>query len=378
MDPNTLPDNPYLLLTPGPLSTTKGVRATLFRDWCTWDEDYNGIVQDIRARLVRLATDRSGYTCVLMQGSGTFGVESVIGSVIPEDGKLLVLANGAYGQRIATIARMLGIDLVVEDSGERAAPDPVRVAAVLDRDPTISHVAMVHCETTTGMLNPVEAVGDAVKQAERTFIVDAMSSFGGLPMTMQGLRADYLVSSANKCIQGVPGFSFVIARQAELERCEGWARSHSLDLWDQWHTMEVGHGKWRFTSPTHTVRAFAQALTELDREGGVEARHRRYQASQRLLVQGMRGLGFRTLLDDRLHSPIITSFYSPESPEYRFRHFYRNLKSRGFVIYPGKVTGAETFRIGNIGDVHTGDIERLLLAVGASMDWLESEAAAGP
>jgi 2-aminoethylphosphonate-pyruvate transaminase len=369
MDINALPDNPYLLLTPGPLSTTKRVRAALFRDWCTWDDDYNGIVQHIRARLVRLATGRPGYTAVLMQGSGSFGVESVVGSVIPQGGKLLVLANGAYGQRIATMARMLGIDLVVEDFGERAVPDPDRVAAMLEDDPGIGHVAMVHCETTTGMLNPVAEVGTAVAAAGRRFIVDAMSSFGGIPLTMEGLHADFLISSANKCIQGVPGFSFIIARQSELEGCRGRARSHSLDLWDQWNTMEAGHGKWRFTSPTHTVRAFDQALAELDDEGGVEARHRRYRENQAMLVQGMRGLGFQTLLDDHYQSPIITAFHSPESPHYDFGRFYQNLKSRGFVIYPGKVTGADTFRIGNIGDVHRGDIERLLLAVGGAMDW---------
>ena len=369
MDPNALPDNPYLLLTPGPLSTTKRVRSALFLDWCTWDDDYNGIVQHIRARLVGLASEQPGYTAVLMQGSGSFGVESVIGSVLPRGGKLLVLANGAYGQRMATMTRMLGIELVLEDFGELHAPDPDRVAAILQGDPDISHVAMVHCETTTGMLNPVAAVGTVVAAAGRTFIVDAMSSFGGIPLTMEGLHADFLISSANKCIQGVPGFSFIIARQSELEQCRGRARSHSLDLWDQWNTMEAGHGKWRFTSPTHTVKAFYQALAELDQEGGVEARHRRYSKNQALLVQGMRGLGFQTLLDDPQHSPIITAFCSPDSPHYDFGRFYQNLKSRGFVIYPGKVTGADTFRIGNIGDVHRGDIERLLLAVGGAMDW---------
>ena len=370
MDPETLPDNPYLLLTPGPLSTTKSVKAVMLRDWCTWDDDYNSIVQDIRARLVALATTGTDCTAALMQGSGTFGVESVIGTAIPAHGKLLVLANGAYGQRIATIARYLQIPVVVNDSGETEPPDLELLRHTLASDPEITHVAAVHCETTTGMLNPAEEIGGIVRAANRIYIVDAMSSFGGIPMSMETLQADYLVSSANKCIQGVPGFSFVIARTAELEQCEGRARSLSLDLYQQWHAMETGGGKWRFTSPTHTVRAFAQALLELDQEGGVAARHRRYSENQRILVDGMRRLGFECLLAGQYQSPIITAFRSPPHSGYEFLRFYHVLKEHGFVIYPGKVTGADTFRIGNIGDIHPGDIERLLHAIGKSIFWL--------
>lgn len=369
LDPSQLPDNPYILLTPGPLSTSKGVKATMLRDWCTWDDDYNSIVRDLRRRLSALATPAQGYTSVLMQGSGTFSVESVIGTAIPEGGKLLVLVNGAYGQRIATIAARLCIPCVVHDSGEAARPDLEALHCELDRNPEITHVAVVHCETTTGMLNPVEEVGAVVKAAGRVFIVDAMSSFGGIPMDAKGMGADYLISSANKCIQGVPGFGFVVARRTELETCAGRARSLSLDLYDQWRTMEDKGGKWRFTSPTHVVRAFATAMDELDAEGGVAARHARYSASQRLLVEGMRRLGFETLLPDELQSPIITSFLSPTEPSYRFQDFYEALKAKGFVIYPGKVTTGETFRIGNIGEVYPSDIERLLAAVDESMTW---------
>lgn len=369
LDPALLPDNPYFLLTPGPLSTSKGVKATMLRDWCTWDDDYNSIVRDLRRRLVALATPAQGYTSVLMQGSGTFSVESVIGTAIPENGKLLVLVNGAYGQRIATIAARLGIPCVVHDSGETARPDLVALRSELDRNPEITHVAVVHCETTTGMLNPVEEVGAVVKAAGRIFIVDAMSSFGGIPMDAMAIGADYLISSANKCVQGVPGFGFVVARREELEACAGRARSLSLDLYDQWRTMEDKGGKWRFTSPTHVVRAFATAMDELDAEGGVAARHARYSASQRLLVEGMRRLGFETLLPDELQSPIITSFISPTEPSYRFQDFYEALKAKGFVIYPGKVTSGETFRIGNIGEVCPQDIQRLLAAIDESMTW---------
>ncbi len=359
-------ENPYLLLTPGPLSTSPGVRHAMLRDWCTWDADYNaGMVQPIRERLVRLATARDGYTSVLMQGSGTFAVESVIGTEVPPDGKLLVLTNGAYGQRMAAIALRLRIPVAVHDSGETAAPDLARLAAALAADAGITHVGMVHVETTTGLLNPLAEAAAIVKGHGRVFIVDAMSSFGGLPLDIGALDVDYLVSSANKCIQGVPGFGFAIARRALLAKRAGQARSLSLDLHDQWLEMERGQGKWRYTSPTHVVRAFAQALAELEAEGGVAARHARYATNQRLLVQGMQGLGFRPLLPPHLMSPIITTFHNPATPGWSFPAFYERLKARGFVIYPGKISQADCFRIGTIGHVFPADIERLLAAVAA-------------
>lgn len=369
MDMNQVPENPYLLLTPGPLSTSKAVKTTMLRDWCTWDRDYNDLVQDIRSRLVALASRSPGYTSVLMQGSGTFSVEAVLGSSVPRDGELLVLANGHYGDRIAQIARCLGLAHTVLDFGEVEAPERERIEAALTSSPGITHVAVVHCETTTGMLNPVEAIGQLVKSHGKIYIVDAMSSFGGIPLDMEDLKADFLVSSANKCIQGVPGFGFVIARREEMEQCRGRARSLSLDLHGQWSEMETRQGKWRFTSPTHTVRAFAQALRELDEEGGVEKRYARYSENQETLVHGMSALGFECLLPRALQSPIITSFLNPTHPDYDFNAFHSALKGRGFVIYPGKVTGKDTFRIGNIGHVFPEDIHRLLGAVKESMFW---------
>ena len=371
-----LPDNPYLLLTPGPLSTSKSVKAAMFGDWCTWDKDYNDIVDAMRGDLIKLATAKTGFTSVLMQGSGTFSVESVIGTAIPADGKLLVLVNGAYGDRIARIASYLRIPLIVHDSGELAPPDIPRLRRELEEDGNITHVAVVHCETTTGMLNPIEEIGRTVKEYGRIFIVDAMSSFGGVPFSMESSHADFCISSANKCIQGVPGFGFVIATHAAMASIEGQARSLSLDLYDQWRCMEDGHGKWRFTSPTHCVRAFRQALKELAEEGGVAARFARYRNNQQTLVSGMRALGLRCLLEERYHSPIITAFLTPTSPGYEFERFYQSLKQKGFVIYPGKVTSVDTFRIGNIGVVDCDDIRRLLSAVEESIDW-EQDAVSG-
>jgi len=367
-------DTQYLLLTPGPLTTTRTVRESMMQEYSTWDVDYNGIVQSIRTRLVELATGDAAnpdtHTAVLMPGSGTFTVESVVGSVIPSDGKLLVLNNGAYGARITTIARMLKVDTVELGQAEIEPTDLGQVEQMLADDPAITHVAMVHCETTTGMLNPVEAVGEIVRRLGRVFILDAMSSFGGIPMSMELTGAHYLISSANKCIQGVPGFGFVVADRAMLEATEGWSRSHSLDLFDQWREMETNGGKWRFTSPTHVVSAFARALDELKDEGGIEARHTRYVANQKTMVKGMRALGFRTLLGDDLQSPIITSFYYPDSAEFEFQKFYDALKSRGFVIYPGKVSHAQCFRIGSIGDVQPEDMTGLVGRISEVIDEL--------
>ena len=367
---NSTPENPYILLTPGPLSTTKSVKQTMLRDWCTWDDDYNRIVEQIRKKLLKIASATDGYTSVLMQGSGTFCVESVITTAVPDNGKLLVLANGAYGLRIAKIAGCIGIRHRVIDSGEIDPLSLDQIEKVLDQDREITHVAVVHCETTTGMLNPIKEIGHLVKKYGKEYIIDAMSSFGGIPLDAPELNADYIISSANKCIQGVPGFGFVIALRESIEKTKGQARSLSLDLHDQWETMEEHHGKWRFTSPTHTVRAFFQALIELEQEGGVDRRFARYRENHEILVKGMASLGFETLLPEKYHSPIITSFLSPTHPDYNFKTFYHKLKAHGFVIYPGKVTRNETFRIGNIGEVYPQDMLRLIRAVESSMYWV--------
>lgn len=373
MDVDQLTENPYLLLTPGPLTTTPAVREAMLKDWCTWDDEYKQLVEKVRDRLVQLATKKpENYTSVLMQGSGTFTVESVVGTVVPDDGKLLVLTNGAYGKRIVTIANTLGVNTVELNSGEVEHPDLNKLDEQLNADPEITHVAVVHVETTTGMINPIQDIGKVVNRHNKTYIVDAMSSFGGIEMDLDDLGIDYLTSSANKCIQGVPGFGFIIAKTELLKQCKNQARSLSLDLYDQWDTMEKDKGKWRYTSPTHTVHAFYQALLELEEEGGINPRYDRFYDNQRTLVKGMRDLGFETLLIDDYQSPFITSFYYPENEEFRFQTFYDKLKAKGFVIYPGKVTDAQTFRIGNIGDVHHSDIERLIDAVKESMYWKES------
>lgn len=355
-----IPDNPYLLLTPGPLSTSKSVRNALLRDWCTWDADYNEeIVQNIRHRLATLASMKSeDYTAVLMQGSGSFSVEATLGSVVPQNGKLLIITNGAYGDRIVKMAKVLKLNHIVYSCGETEAPKAETLSKLLDENSDITHVALVHCETTTGMLNPLTELACIIKEHGKIFILDAMSSFGGIPLDMADYGIDFLISSSNKCIQGVPGFGFVLAKKDELSKCEGNARSLCLDLYGQWKEMDKS-GKWRYTSPTHIVRAFYQALDELEAEGGVKARYSRYCKNQRLLVEGMDALGFRALLPRNLQSPIITSFLYP-SAGFDFGVFYRAVKKRGFVLYPGKISNADTFRIGNIGEVYPQDIGKLL------------------
>lgn len=354
----------YLLLTPGPLSTSETVRKAMLQDWCTWDKDYNeGIVTPLRHDLLGIAgLDESEYTTVLLQGSGTYCVEATIGATVRPQDKLLILANGAYGKRMAQIADYYHLNYVMVSLSETELVTGEVAREALEANPDVTHLSMVHSETTTGLLNRIEEVSEVIRGRGITFIVDAMSSFAGVPIDVKGLGIDFLVSSANKCIQGVPGFGFIIAKKDKMLATKGNARSLSLDIYAQWETMEKGHGKWRFTSPTHVVRAFYQAMQELKAEGGIAARHRRYAENHRVLVEGMRELGFQTLLSDDKQGCIITSFYYPEA-DFDFTDFYNRLKAKGFVIYPGKISDADTFRIGNIGDIYPDDIRRLLQAI---------------
>ena len=294
-----------------------------------------------------------------ISGRGTVVTGRVERGIIKVGDKLLILSNGAYGDRMGNIAEYHGIsyDMLAFDETEQVSVS--YVDDYLSHNAEITHVAVVHCETTTGVLNPLKEIAHLVKMHGKKLIVDAMSSFGGVPLDVHELGIDFLISSANKCIQGVPGFGFIIARCSELLHCKGVSKSLSLDIYDQWEAMEKGHGKWRFTSPTHVVRAFKQAMDELAEEGGVEARHNRYCENHRVLVDGMRSLGFQTLLPDEIQSPVITSFLYPYA-DFNFKTFYTQLKERGFVIYPGKISQADTFRIGNIGDVHPEDFRQLI------------------
>ncbi len=350
----------YKLLTPGPLTTTDSVKQEMLFDHCTWDDDYKEITQRIRRGLLKLGhVEEPEYTAVLMQGSGSFGVESVLTSIVKREDKVLIAANGAYGLRMVDICRHAGVNYVVYKEAYDKQPKAEIIADMLKKDPMITHIAMVHSETTSGILNDIEAVGKVAKAAGKRFIVDAMSSFGGVEIPIKEWNIDFLISSANKCIQGVPGFSFIIANQEKLIESEGTARSLALDLFDQWKGMEEGNGKWRFTSPTHVVLAFAKAMEELEEEGGIPARFARYDQNQKLLAERFGALGFQPYLDPSVQGPIITSFCYPEGANFSFQQMYEYIKERGYVLYPGKVMEADTFRVGNIGEIYSEDIEKL-------------------
>ena len=347
----------YKLLTPGPLTTTKTVKEEMLVDHCTWDKEYMEITQDIRARLLKVAgVSDTEYTTILMQGSGTFGVESVISSVISDTDELLILANGAYGERIGDIAKANKINYKMIKAAFNERPSVEEAEVMLKNNPSITHIAMVHCETTTGILNDLKPFSELAQKYGKVFIVDAMSSFGGIEIDVAGLKIDFLISSANKCIQGTPGFSFIIAKLDKLEASRGNARTLSLDLHDQYDGMH--EGKWRFTSPTHIVLAFLQALKELDAEGGVKARQARYQGNMDLVRKNFTEIGIKPYLPAEVQSPIIATFEYPKE-NFSFLDMYNFIKERGFAIYPGKLMGLDTFRIGVIGEIYPEDIEKL-------------------
>lgn len=348
----------YKLLTPGPLTTTEAVKKEMLFDRCTWDDEYKSITQKIRKELLDIGNvHEEDYTAVLMQGSGTFAVESVITSTVGEKDKLLIIANGAYGERIGQIAEHISLNHVIYNNEYDEHPDMDKVKEILDKDTEITHIAMVHCETTTGILNPIEDLSVIAKEYNKTLIIDAMSSFGGIPIDIKALGIDYLISSANKCIQGVSGFGFVIAKKEKLEKCKGISRSLSLDLYDQYKGMDKD-GKWRFTSPTHVVAAFSKALDELKEEGGVEGRYNRYKNNNLVLRKKLKEIGIESYIEEEKQSPIITTFAFP-TDAFSFNEFYSFIKERGFVIYPGKLTDVDTFRIGNIGEIYEEDINKL-------------------
>jgi 2-aminoethylphosphonate-pyruvate transaminase len=358
-----------LLFTPGPLTTSLSVKQAMLHDVGSWDFEFSALVKRIRDKLLVVAglSQEAGYETILLQGSGTFGVEAVFTTCIPPTGKVAILANGAYGERMVLMLQHAKIDHVVLRTPEDTPNDPIALDRLLAADKTVTHVALVHCETTTGILNPINEVSRVVKRHGRSCIVDAISSFGAIPIDFSAAGVDYLISSPNKCIEGVPGFSFVICRRAALLACEGFARSLSLSLLDQWKGFEK-NGQFRYTPPTHSILAFDQALKELDLEGGVSARGARYRRNHQVLVEGMQQLGFRVYLDTKVQSCIIAAFYFPEDPKFTFPEFYRRLSDKDFIIYPGKISQADTFRIGSIGRIFESDIRALLAAIRATLD----------
>jgi len=359
--------NDEFLLTPGPLTTSLPVKQAMLRDWGSRDKQFIALNARIRDRLVRIAGGAGDYVCVPVQGSGTFAVEATLGTMLPRDGRLLVLVNGAYGERMMKIAKYLGRSAIALTCAEDKTPDLASLAALLAEDAAITHVAAVHCETTSGILNPIGEIAGIVAEHGRSLIIDAMSAFGALPLDVREVPCDAIVASSNKCLEGVPGMAYAIVRRSALEACEGNSHSLSLDLYDQWRAME-GNGQWRFTPPTHVLAAFDKAIAEFEAEGGVPARFRRYSQNCGVLVDGMREMGFETLLPDALQAPIIVTFRMPADPKFDFAEFYDRLAAQGYVIYPGKLTVAPTFRIGCIGQLVREDLEAALTVIRKVLD----------
>lgn len=349
-----------LLLTPGPLTTRIETRRAMLEDWGSRDASFIALTAELRRRLLDVVHAGDDFVAVPLQGSGTFIVEAALSTLLDRDAKLLVLANGAYGERMIRIAQRLGRSVEALNWPEDQAIEPARVASALSGRDDVTHVAMVHCETTTGLLNPLEEVAGVVAAHGAGLIVDAMSSFGALPIDLRSLPAAAVLASSNKCLEGAPGVAFAIVARTALEHRAETSPSLSLDLYDQWRALE-SNGQWRFTPPVQVVAALVEALRLLDAEGGPSARLRRYQANFNVLAGGMAELGFELYLDRAVQAPIIATFKPLAGEPFDFDRLHAALNDRGFVIYPGKLTREETFRIGCIGAVEPADFERLLI-----------------
>ncbi|TLZ44898.1 MAG: 2-aminoethylphosphonate--pyruvate transaminase [Gammaproteobacteria bacterium] len=353
---------PYLL-TPGPLTTSLRTKQSMLRDWGSWDADFNSITGRVRERLLQIVHGSGTHECVPLQGSGTFSVEAAIGTLVPRTGHVLVPQNGAYCQRIARICRVLGRKLTTIDYAENTQVAAADIERALRADPSITHVALVHCETSTGILNPLEEVAQVVSRHGRGLIVDAMSSFGALEIDARTTPFDAVVAASGKCLEGPPGMGFVIVRREPLERCEGNCHSLSLDLYDQWVYMKKTT-QWRYTPPTHVVAAFDAAIAQYLEEGGLVARGARYAQNCRTLIEGMSRLGLKSFLPAAIQAPIIVTFFAPDSPRYVFQDFYNAVKAHGYILYPGKLTTVETFRVGCMGQLGERGIAGAVEAVG--------------
>jgi len=358
--------NDSRLLTPGPLTTSQETKLAMLHDWGSRDTEFIEINRRFRKQLLEMASAEPTHVCVPMQGSGTFIVEAVLGSLIPPEGKALILINGAYGRRMAKMMDYLKREYLVHETPEDTVPNLTQLDSTLARDSKISHVLVVHCETTSGILNPIDEIANIVARHARSLLIDAMSAFGAIPLEANQIRFDAVMASSNKCLEGIPGMGFALIRKDALERSKGNAHSLSLDLYDQWKNMETT-SQWRFTPPTHVIVAFDKALQQFLEEGGVIGRNKRYVENCRILIDGMSRLGFETLLPPQLQAPIIITFKMPEDPKFDFSDFYDCVKEKGFVLYPGKLTVAPSFRIGCIGHLFEDDMRQALGAIEKTM-----------
>ena len=355
-----------ILLTPGPLTTSAATKSAMLSDWGSWDGAFNELTASVCRDLVSIVDAQDDHVCVPLQGSGTFAVEAALGTLVPRGGKVLVPDNGSYCKRIVRILGYLERETVILTHGEQEPADPARIDAALAADPKITHVAQVHCETGTGILNPLAEIAAVAANHGRALIIDAMSSYAAIPIDARTLRFDALIAASGKCLEGVPGMGMVIARRAALQGSGGNSRSLAMDLLDQWQYMQKT-GQWRFTPPTHVVAALRAALDQYQQQGGLPARLARYTENCAALVSGMRALGIKTFLPDALQAPIIVTFHSPPDPKYDFAEFYRRVRDRGFILYPGKLTAVDTFRVGCIGAIGADTLRQAVSAVAGAL-----------
>ena len=358
-------DDP-ILLTPGPLTTSRQTKAAMLRDWGSWDTDFNQLTARVREQLIRIVHGEGTHECVPLQGSGTFSVEAAIGTVVPRDGHVLVPSNGAYCERIARICKYLDRRITFHPYAEDAQIRTEDVDRLLTADASITHVALVHCETSTGILNPLHEIAQVVARHGKGLIVDAMSSFGALEIDARETPFDAVVAASGKCLEGVPGMGFVLLKRSTLERCEGNCHSLAMDLHDQWTYMQKT-GQWRFTPPTHVVAALAAALEQYWQEGGLRVRGGRYAENCRQLISGLSAAGLKPFLDPSIQAPIIVTFFAPADPRYRFKTFYDEVKKRGYVLYPGKLTAVDTFRVGCMGAIDANEMQAVVAAITAAL-----------
>jgi len=356
-----------LLLTPGPLTTSASVKQAMVHDWGSRDQGFIAINKMVLEKIVELAGAQGTHVTVPVQGSGTFAVEAMITSFVPKTGKLLVVINGAYGQRAKKIAEIAGRAVATYETPEDTPPDLAKLEAMLVADPAITHVFAVHCETTSGILNPITDLAALVKKQGRRLLVDSMSAFGAIEIDARSVHYDALAASSNKCLEGVPGLGFVVCRSSALAECKGNATTLVLDLHDQAEGF-AKTGQYRFTPPIHVIVALGKAIEEHAAEVGVAGRGKRYRENAKVLIDGMRAMGFQTLLPNDLQAPIIITFHMPTDPKFVFQNFYDGLKDRGYVIYPGKLTVADSFRMGCIGRLYPDHMRGALAAVREVLD----------
>ena len=351
-----------ILLTPGPLTTSLPTKAAMLRDWGSWDSNFNAVTARVRSKLLSVIEATETHVCVPLQGSGTFSVEAAVNTLVPRDGHVLVLINGAYGKRLARLTQMMGRRTSIFETADDVPTTAQDVNRLLTADPSITHVGLIHCETSTGILNPLAEIAAVVAKHKRALIVDAMSSFGALPIDVRAVPFDALVAASGKCVEGPPGMGFVFVKRDVLAQCSGRSTSLALDLHDQWTYMEKTT-QWRFTPPTHVVVALAAALEQFVAEGGQPARHARYARNCETLVKGMAEQGFRPFLDPAIQAPIIVTFHAPVDARYTFREFYDRVRDKGFILYPGKLTEVETFRVGCIGAIGADEMRHAVNAI---------------